>query len=165
MSTNSKLEKIPSSLKGHKHWQYGTGRQASPDRRITGSTVLTAISDNGNPVKVTRLVLKGSSQWVIGRNVTRKANKEHLERNSLAFFVDRNMDYIYMVDHEFLSYILLDSFIANRNDASTLSYLSAVTAHNMPWEVVRKVIDRVHRHVCGHATLTDYKLFLERKGF
>lgn len=164
IQTNCKLDKIPKSLKGHTHWQYGTGKHASPARRILGSTVLTATSDSGNSINITHLVLEGSSQWVIGRNVTRKANIEHLERNALAFVVDGNIDYISMVDHYFLSYIPLDCFIASRNSESTLSCLSAVTTHDMPWKDVKKVIDKVHKHVCGHATLTDYKLLLERNG-
>lgn len=162
LQTDHKLDKIPKALKGHTHWQYGTGKHASPARRILGSTVLTAISDSSNSINITHLVLEGSSQWVIGRNVTRKANIEHLERNALAVVADGITDYVSMIDHEFLSYIPLDCFTANRKSASTMSCLSAVTTCDKPWSEVKKVIDKVHKHVCGHATLTDYKLLLER---
>lgn len=43
--SNPKLDAIPNSLKGHTHMQYGDGEHASVPRRILGSIVLTARSD------------------------------------------------------------------------------------------------------------------------
>ena len=31
-----------------------------------------------------------------------------------------------------------------------------------PWKEVRPIVDKVHRHVCGHSNYTDIKTFLRR---
>lgn len=33
---------------------------------------------------------------------------------------------------------------------------------DIPWKEAKRVIDRVHRHVCGHSTFSDMKLLLQR---
>jgi len=33
-----------------------------------------------------------------------------------------------------------------------------------PWEECKAVVDKVHRHVCGHSNFTDIKVLLERNG-
>lgn len=73
LSVPIELQPIPRSLKGHKHWQYGPGAHENDVRRIMSSIVITLNVDSGHDVKITHLVLEGSSQWVIGRNVTRNA--------------------------------------------------------------------------------------------
>ncbi len=156
-----KLESIPSSLNGHTHWQYGTGAHSSSVRRILGSIVLTACSDTGRDVKITHLVLEGSSQWVIGRNVTRNANLEHLGRNAISFFVENVPESISLIDHEFLSYIPMSTFLKSI-DVTTLTCHNGNTLMNKKWSEVVKIIDKVHKHVCGHATYTDFQLLLER---
>lgn len=75
LSLNPQLGGISPVLEGHKHLQYGTGEHASPARRILGSFVLSAKSDQGT-AHITHLVLDGSSQWTVGRNFTRRANVE-----------------------------------------------------------------------------------------
>lgn len=87
LSLNPKMDAIPQALGSHTHWQYGTSEHASPARRILGSIFLTATPDQGT-VRITFLVLDGSSQWVIGRNTTRKANLEHIGRNALVLLFD-----------------------------------------------------------------------------
>ena len=164
LSSNFQLAPIPDSLNGHTHWQYGKGKHASPARLILGSIVLTVLSDNDRSVCITHLVLDGSSQWVIGQNVTRKSNIERKEENAVVFDADGERDSISMIDHEFLSYLPLNRFNLSRKHGSTLSCLSAVTLDAAPWSEVKKIIDKVHKHVCGHASFTDYKLLLERNG-
>lgn len=132
LPSNPILETIPESLKEHTHCQYGTGRHASPARRILESIVLTAESDNRNPVRITHLLLDGSSQWVIGRNVTRKANIEHINRNALVFMIGDHRDYISLVYHNFLSYITMDRFHSSGNVESTLYCLSAIALEATP---------------------------------
>lgn len=34
-----------------------------------------------------------------------------------------------------------------------------------PWNEKKAIIDKVHRHICGHSNYTDMKIFLERNGF
>ena len=87
LSSHFKLASIPDSLNGHTHWKYGKGKRASQARRILGSIVLTAISDNYRSVCITHLVLDGSSQWVIGQklpaNRTLSASKKILLHSML----------------------------------------------------------------------------------
>ena len=129
-----------------------------------GSIVLTTTSDKNIPVQITHLVLDGSAQWVIGRNVTSRSNIEHIEQNALVFVADGERDSISIIDDNFLSYIALDRFTVTRNQGSTLSCLSAVTLDTTPWSDVKKIIDNVHKHVCSHGSFTDSKILLERNG-
>lgn len=60
LSPNPKIDAILQALGNRTHWQYGTGERANPARRILGWIVLTATSDQGNPVRITHFVLDGS---------------------------------------------------------------------------------------------------------
>lgn len=64
------LDPIPDSLASRPFWQYGVGAHASQAKPILGSILLDATSDDGVTVKIRHLVIEGSSQWIIGRNVT-----------------------------------------------------------------------------------------------
>lgn len=65
------LAPLPLSIQPTPFWQYGSGNHASAPRKIIASVTLSAVSDEGNPVEIRHLVIDGSSQWFIGRNVTR----------------------------------------------------------------------------------------------
>ena len=162
LSSNWKMAQIPSVLEGHSHWQYGTGDHASPTRRIMGSIILTATSDTGRPVDITHLVLEGSSQWVIGRNVTRKANIEHINRNAIAFMVNDQLDYISITNSGFLSYVQIDMFCISHDTENVLECLSGSMLEEKSWSEVKAIIEKVHKHVCGHANYADLQLLLER---
>ena len=156
-----KLDPIPSSLSGHSHWQYGTGEHSSPARKILGSTVTSAQSESGRTVRITHLVLEGSSQWVIGRNVTRNANLQHIERNAIQFYADGEADYIPLTNRGFLSFIKLSAFV-EPNASSVIRCLNGNMLIDKTWTEVKNIVDKVHKHVCGHANYTDYRLLLER---
>lgn len=111
------INPIPMTLNGYSHWQYGTGEHASQSRKILGSVVLTAQSDGGRLIDITHLVLQGSSQWVIGRYVTRKANIEHIGRNTLTFEAHGEQDYISLTNSGFLSYVLLTDLLNRQVEA------------------------------------------------
>lgn len=78
---NGNLEPLPNSVKGRPYWQYGRGEHSSKPRRILGSVFLITIFDQGTPVGIRHLIIDGSSSWVIGRNVTPKANINHIGGN------------------------------------------------------------------------------------
>ena len=109
-ATNRPLTPIPDALDGHTHWQYGTEEHSSSRRRILGSVMFTATSDSGLNVFIRHLFLDGSSQWVIGKNVTQKANILQIGKNALQFIVDDVTEHISMTNLEFLSYISLTAF-------------------------------------------------------
>lgn len=70
-STFLKLDPKPAALRSYKYWQLGIGNHSSDRRPILGSVKLSLISDSGNEIQICHLVVQGSSQWVLGRNLTR----------------------------------------------------------------------------------------------
>lgn len=127
-----RLIAISKSLKGQGHWQYVTGKHASPARRKIRSIVLKATPDSGNSVPITHLVLDGPSQSVIGRNVTSQANTGHIHSNAVVFLVDGKRDSISIVDENLLRFLVLDRFSFSCKSGFTLSCLSAVTIEETP---------------------------------
>ena len=43
-----------------------------------------------------------------------------------------------------------------------LSCLNGNVTCNAKWSELKPIVDKVHKHVCGNATFTDYQLLLER---
>ena len=156
------IKPVPDSFKGHSHWQYGTGEHASPAREILGSTVLSAQSDSGRTICITHLVLQGSSQWVLRKNITRKADIEHIDRNALTFKAHGEHDCITLTNSEVLSYIMLSRFVKPNMEESVLNGLSGRMLDQKPWNEIKSIIDKVHKHVCGHANFTDFQSLLKR---
>lgn len=129
--TNTEMDPIPASLEGVNHWQFGVGEHASESRRILGSVVLTAKSDSGRHVRIRHLVVEGSSQWVIGRNVTSKANLLHVGKNAIEISSYGENDYISMVVRDRLSFIPMSSFnLLNDEHVPVMSCLNGNTAAN-----------------------------------
>lgn len=79
------LDPISNSLGSVTHWQFRYGPHASASRKILGSVVLTAKVDRGNDVKIRHVVVDGSSQWVIRRNLTSKTNILYAHTNVIQF--------------------------------------------------------------------------------
>lgn len=52
--------------------------------------------------------------------------------------------------------------MTNENPRPVLSCLHGSTLAETSWKEVKTVIARVHKHVCGHATLTDFRTLLEQ---
>lgn len=122
--------------------------------------MIIANSDKGYPVHITHLVLEGFSQWVIGRNITQKANLQHLGNNEIMFYVNGEPDSLTLLDHEFLSHMKLSSFTGIKNPATICGNSSLLNKKH--WHDLKKVIDKMHKHVCGHAIFTNFRLLLHR---
>lgn len=163
LSFPKRFDLIPQSLSGYSFFQYGTGSHSSSSRKILGSVVLTAYSDKNRVVYITHIVLSGSSQWIVGRNVTGKADIMHIDRDALVFCTDesREKDSITLINDGFPSYIPIDRFTQIRNESS-LSALSSMPVQNMSWNDTKHLIEKVHKHVCGHASFSDFKMLMER---
>ena len=71
---DGKLQPIPEPIADRPFWQYGKGQHASARRPILGSVMLSITSEEGTVINIRHLRIDGSSQWLIGRNVTTKAN-------------------------------------------------------------------------------------------
>ena len=167
---NGKLDVIRKALNDCAFWQYGSGKQASPKRRILGSVLLSAKPDLVTPIQIRHLVLEGSSSWVIGRNVTRVCNIIHIGSNRLEF-LDSNgtWEKITMADVGDHSYLDASRFMRNNlsidgdsSERSLICLTCSVHSAELSWADIKKIIDKVHRHVCGHATYNDIKLLLDR---
>ena len=110
-------------------------------------------------MRITHLVLEGSSQWVIGRNVTQNANMQHIDRNAIQFYADREADYIPLTNHGFPSFIKLSAFI-EPNTSSVIRCLNGNMLIDKTWAEVKNIVVKVHKLICGHANYTDYRPLL-----
>lgn len=120
------LDPIPDTLSGRRHWQYGCGEHASSPRLIVGSICLPMAADCGSTIIVRHLILEGSSQWVIGRNVTSQCDIVHVNGNMLSVPTsDSTRLHITMTDHNFHSYIPYNEFCRINSLAISANLASA----------------------------------------
>lgn len=89
-------------------------------------------------------MLDGSSQWVIGKTVTQNSAILHLTKNALQFDNGNDIDYILMVNHDRLAYILLSSFAPKVEDTTILFGLNGRLLADKTCAEVKAVLDRVH---------------------
>lgn len=80
---NGKFDPLLSSITNRPYWQYGSGKHSSVLQKLIGLIFLTATTDQRNIIQIHHVIIEGSSQWVIDRNVTRKSNIMHTSRNFL----------------------------------------------------------------------------------
>lgn len=50
------------------------------------------------------------------------------------------------------------------NIAPVLFCLNVKVMTNKPWSYVKYIVDKLHMHICVHATMSDVKHFLDRNG-
>lgn len=174
LSTDLILEPKPDELQNYEYWQYGTGSHSSSKRKIVGSVLLFAKTDNKNTISIRHIVVDGSSQWIIGRNLTRKCNIEYIGRSSIRLPTIEPTDFIQMYDFDLHSHVNIDRFLNLNYGSRVLSPSPAVLAADnvlqasyvntpsMNWSQIRRIVDRVHKHVCGHATYSDIRTLLDR---
>jgi len=169
---NNKLDPLPSTIASRPYWQYGTGEHSSDARKILGSVMLQACDDYGDKINIRHLVIDGSSQWVIGRNVTKHCDIQHIGGQFLNF---PNGSKISLIERDMHSYIKYENFSTANSSKMTLkartglciSFFCATAkfpakASQKPWKEVKKIIDKVHKHVCGHASFSDIRTLLKR---
>lgn len=164
---NGDVPPRPRSLENRRFWQYGNGSHASLQRLIVGSVVLSLTADCGSTVQVRHLVLDGSSQWVIGRNVTHQSDIVHVDGNLLSIPKPHNNRItVSMIDHDLHSYIPFASFMRAAPSVLTANLSLSNALQSKPqtksWTELKHVIDKVHKHVCGHATFSDIGILLDR---
>lgn len=68
---------------------------------------------------------------------------------------------ISMVDNNFISYMFFDRFFPSATSDSVFSCLNGIFLENKSWTEIKSLVDNVHKHVCGYATFTDFKLLLQ----
>ena len=80
---NGKLYTLPKAISGRTRCHYGSENNASESSRLFRSMNITAILADGPNVNITHVIIKGSTQWIVGRNVTTKCNIIHNNSNYL----------------------------------------------------------------------------------
>ena len=164
---NDNIEPLPISIADRKHLQYGTRSHASDSRKMFGPVMLTANLADGTTVNVRHVVIEGSSQWVIGRIVTSKCDIIHKNGNYLQL---PNSVQIPVENVELHSYLSCWLFLSDhRTDGIRFQakFYCATEVVGDPENIrsrkeLTKIVDKVHKRVCGHASLSDMKILLER---
>lgn len=142
-------------------WQYGTGSNSSERRRILGSVVLISHAPDETVLQISHLVLGGSSNWVVGRNVTSKSDILQLDE----FFMvvngkDNNRISFTLTDYDYHLYLQRDLFIAPYVYVPTAA--TETFQLEILWPNAKGIIDDVYRHVCGNYSFSDIKVLLQR---
>ena len=173
----TEYDPIPSAISHYAFWQYGSGAHSSAPRRILGSVVLTCYTDSKRPICIRHLVIEGSSQWLIGRNVTSHCNQLRINDNRIQLpKFDHHQDYLSIVESDTHDYIALDRFV-QQDSSSTTSARSVVSLAGNSVCVsestskqlkgrslsdITRIVNRVHDHVCGHSSYGDIRTLLQR---
>lgn len=130
-------------------------------QKMLGSLFLSVQADSGTVIKIRHVVIEGSNQWVIGKNVTSMTNLIHIGKNAIEIMGENGKEYISMVNRNRISYIPITSFNES-NKTNMIANFNDITVNELSWKEVTSIIDKFHKNVCGHANLTDIKVFLER---
>lgn len=152
---------ITETSKGYTHWQYGAGLKASEKRSNLWQVDIDAVSHNGRPIGIKRIVFEGSSQQILDPNITREVDTIHNDGNTLIFSNVVTYDYISFTDKNMLSLVELQRIVKSLSVSSVLCTLSTEPVYSMDGSQAKAFINKVHKHICGHATFTDFKLLLE----
>ena len=174
-SWSGKLDPIPPKIASRPFWQYGTGAHSSETRSIIGSVLLSVCSDQGAEVQIRHLIISGSSQWFIGRNITSHCDIVHTDGNILRLpNRDDNVEFfsISLIDSDMHTYIPHEIFVSKKTSSlpATTKAMFCATATidtpetNMPQAKTKTIVDRVHQHVCGHSNFSDMRTLLQRNG-
>jgi len=108
-------------------------------------------------LNIRHLVIDGSFLWIIGQNVTKLCNIQHICGQFLNFPDGSKMQ---LLEKDMHSYIDHKLFTCNKEDPNS-EHKSAIfcatanlpsDASSRPWKEIKKIIDKVHRHVCGHSS-------------
>lgn len=58
----------------------------------------------------------------------------------------------------------MDHIASAPKAGSKLSCLSAIAIDATPWPKICRIIDKIHKHICGYASFTDFKLLFDQNG-
>ena len=155
-------EPKPQALEEFDYWQYGVGAHASDHRGIFGSVTLTATSSAGPLIHMLHAVLEGSSQRVIGWNVTASSIVDEAVTQSLRLVNPDGLQKPLPLIVDRLQIHIGQDVFDRKSRTLHASIAEPVSAQS--WRKRKRIVHRVHRHVCGHAALFDMRTLLERNG-
>lgn len=124
-------------------------------------------------IGIRHLVVHGSSQGLLGRNVTTECNhlRTYDNRPQLPVLSHVSQDHLSMVEAEMHSNVLLDRFIQRREEPTAnpnelLCLVENISENfnnisNRSIEELSHIVCSVHDHACGHFTYGDMKIILK----
>ena len=131
---------------------------------MVASVMICAKLNNGTEVNIRHIVIEGTSQWPIGRNVTTKYDIIHTNGN-YPKLSNRTKTALQNIDmHSYvLSYIFLDRTNSNCSnfDAKLLcaTVIIKESTSVLPWSELRNIIYKVHKHFFGQASQVTLKFY------
>ena len=113
---NSSFDPLPDEIESRPYCQHGSGENSSESRKLLGSVMISTLTGTSVPINIRYLIIEGSSQWVIGRNVTKHCNIIHIGGNRLEFpRLDELFQTIALTVHDLHSYIPWIRFTKSAN--------------------------------------------------
>lgn len=130
---------------------YGTGQNSSPRRNILHTIVIPCQSECGSSVHIRHLVLEGSSQWVIGQNVTGSGDIRQSSSPALVVGKDgNNLVSLNLIKKHSLLYIQRSDFDKNlihmkttlesKHNSSTTATNTSSQIFNTSWLNMKKLL-------------------------
>lgn len=161
------LERKPAAVARYDCFQYGKGGPCSAPRKIIGSIIVPLVSYEGQTVQIRYVVVKGSSQWVIGPSITRICDIIHSSGNKLVLPSSTEMepDFLPLVEYERHTYLPLSALPSLPDLYECFSSLSATVGIqdiSTSCEDTVNIGKKVHEHTCGHHSYGDIETLLER---
>lgn len=156
------------------HWKHGSGQHSGAEKESLVPVVFLVLSDAGTPILIRQAFFKVSSQWIVGKNVTMKADIIHKGLNCLQMFaVDGSIEFLTLVGHDMNSYIPLSAFRRARSVQKRLTSPSCdsinakltTSVEKCSWKTIKHTTDKVQKHVCGHSSYFNMKLLLIKNDF
>lgn len=169
-------------------WNGWSRKLMTPDSRFN----CPALTDSISRITVRHIVVEWSLQWMVGHNLTRACNIIHLGQHALQLPCGES-EFVSMIDFDINSHAPLISFIPplsvhnpesplsknahssltfskGQNNFNTSKYVLKSSLTAIPDRVksrasVKRLLDRVHRHVCGYSTFTAIRTSLLRNEF
>ena len=164
---NQKVDPLPDPISDRTHRQYGSGNQSSQSRRMLGSVVISALLTDGTMINIRHVAIEGSSRWIVGRNVTAKCDIIRTHGNFLKHpsglkIPTQNVDLHSYIPLGLFFYVQQQHIPCFRTKLFCAAAQIEESIEQRPWEELKKIVDKVHKHVCGHAKLSGIQILLER---
>lgn len=136
--------------------------------------MINARTGEGNIVRLRHLVINRSSQWVVARNVTNYCEilrinihvlklPPDLDGNCQGQFTLVDRDMYTFIPHAVFMYRTDSLSAESQNAVFSATACLALDLTGRSWKDLKRIADKVHKHVCGHSNYSDNRLLLERK--
>lgn len=111
-------------------------------------------NNNNNLISIRHFVTGSSTQWVIGRNIIRACNINHIGMQAFVLPGLSPPDSIFMLDLECHNCMRINRFRTSTSPPGVTCLPEASWTLHMEklddWTKLQRVADRIKKHVCGH---------------